>query len=75
MCTYSTFMYMPGTLKADHWRVPTGTPNCHIVAGVKTPVLFKTMLSGSNYQGGESRTPVTGQRSNRTASVSALGSH
>jgi len=37
MCTYSTFMYMRGTLKADHWRLPTGTPNCHIVAGVKPP--------------------------------------
>jgi len=42
MCTYSTFMYMPGTLKADHWRLPTGTPNCHIVAGVKTLGLAKS---------------------------------
>jgi hypothetical protein len=30
MYIYSTLMYMLGTLKADHWRLGTGTPNCHI---------------------------------------------
>jgi hypothetical protein len=37
MYTYYTFMYMPGTSKADHRRLRTGTPNCHIVPGVNTP--------------------------------------
>ncbi len=30
MYIYSTLMYMLGTLKADHWRLGTGTLNCHI---------------------------------------------
>ncbi len=35
MHIYFMFMYMLGTLKADHWRLGTGTPKCHISAGVK----------------------------------------
>jgi hypothetical protein len=38
MYTYTSFMYTLGPSKADRWRPRDWMPNCHIVAGVKSPL-------------------------------------